>query len=254
MDLGAQLPNAPAWLFLPAVHTLANCNKRSTVSIPSCHACLWEHERKGTTPYWKAEWALALGTRCPEHLVLLSEYCPHCLLGMWRVVAHPRDGSIVVRCAACFQSAAFRSATIAPPGVSPRTQLVASMGQVLVAACRGVKPDPIWLGPVDPLTFLSVICDLLWILLDGNLDSGFPLIQQCAPASELEMHAIGRALWRRPLRLLPVRHRDIVAAALAVALLGSRVTERCDLGAWLPNASRGTRFLSFLSGLSSSHA
>ena len=32
----------------------------------------------------------------------------------------------------------------------------------------------------------------------------------------------------------PCAIRDIVAAALAVALLGSRVTERCDLGAWLP--------------------
>ena len=234
MDLCSQLPNAPTWLFLPAVHNVPNCNKRSTISIPFCHACLWEHERKGTTPYWKTEWALALVTRCPEHLVLLSEYCRHCLLGLLTVVAHPRDGSIVARCTVCFRTVSFRSAVAAPPGASPRQQLVASMGQSLVSACRGLSPDPVWLGPIDPSTFPSVITDLLWIFMDGNLDFGSPLIEQYAPASEMEMQGISRSVCRRPLSLLSVRHREIVAAALAVALLGSRLTERFDLGTRLP--------------------
>lgn len=150
------------------------------------------------------------------------------------VVAHPKDGGVVTRCAACFQATAFQRHVDVAPGVSARTQLVSDLGKVLVSACKGFDPDPMWLGPVDSSTFLSVICDLLWIFLEGNLDCGFPLIGLCAPASETEMAALGRNIWSRPLYLLSTRHREIVVAAIAVALLGSEVCRRYDLRDRLP--------------------
>lgn len=70
-----------------------------------------------------------------------------------------------------------------------------------------------WLGPIDPAMFLSVVDDLIWFLMDGNLDGGYPLIGRCAPATDYEMSAIRRTLWQRPLNLLSVRQREIVAAA-----------------------------------------
>ena len=82
INLRVQLPNAPTSLFLPVVHNVRNGYKRSAIAIPSCHACLGDRERMGTTPYWKVEWALALVSRCPKHLARLSEYCRYCLLGM----------------------------------------------------------------------------------------------------------------------------------------------------------------------------
>ena len=153
----------------------------------------------------------------------------------WRfVAAHPKDGRVVTRCAACFQTTAFHLDVAIAPGVSARTQLVSDLGKASVSACEGFDPDPMWLGPVDSSTFLSVICDLLWIFLEGNPDCGFPLIVLCAPASEVEMATLVRNIWRRPLYLVSTRHREIVAAAIAVALLGSEVCQRYDLRDRLP--------------------
>jgi hypothetical protein len=226
IDLCAQLPNAPAWWFLPIIHNVPNRSKRSTIPIPSCHACLVDHERNATGPYWKVDWVLALVTICPKHLDFLTQYCHHCLLGLLTVVAHPQHGGLVVRCTSCFKAAALHP--IAAPTASPRTQLVASLGQTLVCACRDIDPDPMWLGPIDPAKFLSVIDDLIWFFMDGNLDGGYPLIGRCALATDSEMSGIRRTVWQRPLNLLSVRQREIVAAAVAVALLGSRITERFD--------------------------
>jgi len=180
IDLCAQLRNAAAWVFLPVVHNVPNGYKRSTIAIPSCHACLGDHERKATSPYWRVDWVLALVTLCPEHLDFLSKYCHHCLLGLLSVVAHPQHGRLVVRCTSCFHAAAFHP--VADPTIaSARMQLVASLGQTLVCACRAIDPDPMWLGPIDPAMFLSVVDDLIWFFMDGNLDGGYPLIGRCAP-------------------------------------------------------------------------
>jgi hypothetical protein len=84
-----------------------------------------------------------------------------------------------------------------------------------------------WLGPIDPAMYLSVVDDLIWFFMDGNLDGGYPLIDS-------EMSAIMRTLWQRPLNLLSVRQREIVVAAVAIALLGSRITERFDPHSRLP--------------------
>jgi hypothetical protein len=91
-----------------------------------------------------------------------------------------------------------------------------------------------WLGPIDPAIFLSVVDDLIWFFMDGNLDGGYPLIGRCAPATDSEMSAIRRTVWQRPLNLLSVRQREIVAAAVAIALLGSRMTDRFDPHSRLP--------------------
>ena len=136
IDLCAQLPNAPAWWFLPVVHNVPNSCKRSTIPIPSCHACLVDHEKKATSPYWRVDWVLAMVTLCPEHLEFLSQYCHHCFLGLLTVVAHPQHGGLVVRCTLCFKAAALHP--VAAPKASPRTQLVASLGQTLVCACRAI--------------------------------------------------------------------------------------------------------------------
>jgi hypothetical protein len=85
-----------------------------------------------------------------------------------------------------------------------------------------------WLGAIDAAMFLSVVDDLIWFFMDGNLDGGYPLIDRCAPARGSEMSA-RRMLWQRPLNLLSVHQREIVAAAVAIALLGSRITERFGL-------------------------
>ena len=55
INLRVQLPNAPTSLFLPVIHNVQNGYKRSAIAIPSCHACLGDRERMGTTPYWKVE-------------------------------------------------------------------------------------------------------------------------------------------------------------------------------------------------------
>ena len=84
IDLCALMPNAPAWLLLPVVHNVPNGYKRSTIAIPSCHACLGDHERKATIPYWRVDWVLALVTLCPD------------------IVIFPPNTVITV-CSACYQ-------------------------------------------------------------------------------------------------------------------------------------------------------
>jgi hypothetical protein len=108
------------------------------------------------------------------------------------------------------------------------------MGQALASTCQGLDPDPMWLGPVEAALFLSVVNDLIWFFMDGNLDGGYPLVGQHAPATDSEMSAIRRTRWQRPLNLLTVRQREMVAAAVAIALLGTRITERFELDTRFP--------------------
>jgi hypothetical protein len=96
------------------------------------------------------------------------------------------------------------------------------MAQALVSACRGFDPDPMWIGPVPAETFLAVVADLIWILMDANLDCG-------APATELEISTIRRRIWRKPFHFLPLRHRELIVAAVGVALLGARVIPAFDI-------------------------
>jgi len=227
IDLCAQLPNAPVWLFLPDVHEVPNDDKRSPVSIPSCPACFVEHERNGSPPYWKAVWALALIPICPKHLLFLSPFCSHCLRRTLSVVAHPKHNGLVVRCTACFRAPAYHHLND-PEGPTPRTQLVASMAQALVSACQGLDPDPTWLGPVNAATFLSVIDDLVWIFMDGDLHEGFPLIAAHAPSTHFQMVEMGRRAWRLPPDFLSAWHREILVAAIALTLLGRRMIDRFD--------------------------
>jgi TniQ len=234
LDLCAQFPHAPAPWFLPLVHHLPNRYRHFVVSIPSCHMCFMDHERMGTSPYWKADWALALVTLCPQHVDDLAQYCRHCFIGLLSLVADSRHGGLVVRCTSCFQAAAFYPISPARVGY-PRQFLVASLSLSLVRACRGIEPDPMWLGPIDPAMFISVVDDLIWFLMDGNLDGGYPLISRSAPAPIFEMSAIRRCLWQRPLNRLSVPQREIIAAAVAVALLGNRIYEHSDCCSFLPS-------------------
>ncbi len=230
-DLCAQLPCAPPWLLLPVVHKPPIDHTCSKIPIPSCYLCFWEYERDGTTPYWKTEWTLALVTRCSKHLVCLSEYCCHCLRGQLSMVAHPKQSGLVVRCTFCYKASASHAR---PDGAASRMRLIASIGQSLILACRGLDPDPMWLGPVDAATFLSVVDDLIWILVDGDLDNGLPLIDQYAPVTNAEAARLGRTPRYLPVSYLAARHREIIIAAVAVALLGSRLTEQFDLETRLP--------------------
>ena len=141
-----QLPNAPPSSFLPVVHQEPNSFERSRISIPSCHVCLWEYENKGTSPYWKMEWTLALVLRCPKHLVLLSECCDHCFLGGLALVAHPKHGGLVARCTVCFRAVTSNSSSD-PAVMRYRTPLVASLGQALASSYHGLDPDPIVARP-----------------------------------------------------------------------------------------------------------
>ena len=233
IDLRVQLPNASPSSFLPVVRQEANSSERSRISIPSCHVCFWECENKGTSPYWKMEWTLALVSRCSKHLVLLSECCHHCFLGGLALVAHPKHRGLVARCTVCFRAVTSNSRS--DPAITRyRTPLVASLGQALVSAYHGLAPDPMWLGPLNATTFLSVVDDLIWMFLDGNLRHGFPLIDDCAPAARCEM-PVRRARRRHlPLNLFFVRERELVVAAIAVALLGSRITKWFDIRTPLP--------------------
>lgn len=84
------------------------------------------------------------------------------------------------------------------------------------SAYHGLDPDPMWLGPLNAAAFLSVVDDLIWMFLDGNLRHGFPLIDDCAPAARCEM-PVSRARRRHlPLNLFFVRERELVVAAIAV--------------------------------------
>ena len=115
-----------------------------------------------------------------------------------------------------------------------RTPLVARLGQALASAYHGLDPDPMWLGPLNATTFLSVVDDLIWMFLDGNLRHGFPLIDDCAPAARCEMPVRRAGRRHLPLNLFFVRERELVVAAIAVALLGSRITKWFDIRTPLP--------------------
>ena len=223
----AQFPQAPPWAFLPDVYQESDSKRyaRSGMLVPSCPACFLDQAKNGVPLHWKAEWSLALAPLCPKHLTFLSGRCHHCSAGSLAAIAHPQNGSIVVRCTHCFRDGAFHSDSM---WITPRTQLVANFEEALISACKGIPPDPMWIGRVQPAAFLSLVDDLMWIFLDIELDYGGPLIKFIAPAGEVEMLA-GRGLWKYPFSYLPPTHRETVLAAIAVALLGKRVIQHFDI-------------------------
>lgn len=234
-DLHVAMPlAATSDLLLNSLHLDERPSRRSMLT-PSCSACLQAYERHGVSPpYWKAEWALALLPRCPIHLSLLSSHCTHCFKGSLAILPDPTGKSTIVRCAQCSQAVHAPSVAIELRHRRSRARLVASMELALLSAYRGADPDPRWVGSVDAETFLTVVQDLLWILLDGNFHAGYPLIGNIAPARDSEVDALDRRLWYRPLGQLSPRHRDIVVASLAVALLGQRARTSEPLCDWLP--------------------
>lgn len=125
-------------------------------------------------------------------------------------VAHPQHGGLVARCTVCFRAVTSNSNSSSDPAITRhRTPLVARLGQALASAYHGLDPDPMWLGPLNATTFLSVVDDLIWTFLDGNLRHGFPLIDDCAPAARCEM-PVRRARRRHlPLNLFFVRKREL---------------------------------------------
>ena len=227
MDLCSQMPNASVFSFLPSAMRVQNNFRHSTISIPSCHRCLYEQERDEQPPFWTADWILALLPRCPKHLSLLSEHCPRCSLGLLSVRAHPGHGRLVVRCAACFSGLYLPSQD--QTVTSPYINLVAAFGKTLIATCRGSDPDIMWLGPVGANTFLMVVDDLIRMLLNNNSNDGYALLNCFALAVDPTLATLPRVLWRRPIYQLSVRHRELVAAFIAFSLLGSQVTRRFEL-------------------------
>ena len=113
---------------------------------------------------------------------------------------------------------------------------------------RQVPPDPLLLTlwiPCKRIAYRKRLAQKVAVVGYRNSHSAdpapfsfeidqYPLIDRCAPAADYEMSAIRRTLWQRPLNLLSVRQREIVAAAVAIALLGSRITERFDPHSRLP--------------------
>jgi hypothetical protein len=96
------------------------------------------------------------------------------------------------------------------------------MQQALVSACEGVDPDPMWIGPLLADTFLEVIADLIWILMDANLGCG-------GPATRLEILTVQPRIWRQPFHLLPPWHRELLLAAVGLALLGAKAISKFDI-------------------------
>jgi len=222
--------------FLPSAMRVQNNFRHSTISIPSCHRCLYEQERDEQPPFWKADWVLALLPRCPKHLSLLSEHCPRCSLGLLSVRAHPGHGRLVVRCAACFSGLYLPSQD--QTVTSPYINLVAAFGKTLIATCRGSDPDIMWLGPVGANTFSNGSRRSNSDATEHNSNDGYALLNCFALAVGPTLATLPRVLWRRPIYQLSVRHRELVAAFIASVFSAAKSLGGLNLSACLcPSAS-----------------
>ena len=127
-----------------------------------CPECFHEQVAARQRLQLKAEWAVALVTRCFRHQLPLYRYCPWC--GRDQPVHF--QGNATVHCLYCATDLTIRRQLRTP---YPPEPWIAALERAAIVALSGKPPDPVWGADWTASRFRSFLADLVWMLTTKEL-------------------------------------------------------------------------------------
>ncbi len=176
-----------------------------------CPECFAEQIARGGVLHLKAEWALALVTRCLRHRLPLYRDCPWC--GRDQPVTF--DGPAAVRCLGCGHALTVRRWSWRPEKPEPA---IAEFLDSAVRILAGQAPHAVWTGR----SLRAVLPDLIWMLTTAELVDparGHAVVDPLAPEHLVTEQAYG-ADFDLPFPARSWQHREAVVAAIVRILAG----------------------------------
>ena len=177
-----------------------------------CPECFYEQVMARQILHLKAEWAVALVTRCFKHHLPLQYCCPCC--GGDQPVHF--SGETTVQCLDCEADLTIRRFARTPVSAEPS---ITSFERVIADAFRGKVPDPLWGGASTARSFHDLLLDLVWMLTTPELihrSSYCALVDRLVPLPE---HPYGED-FQTPFHARSRRQREAVVCAVIHVILG----------------------------------
>jgi hypothetical protein len=207
-----------------------------------CPECFREQVTARQILHLKAEWAVALVTRCFRHQLPLYRYCPWC--GQDQPVHF--EGNAGVQCLYCRSDLTIRRWTHSPPPPEP---WITAFERVAVEALAGNAPDPGWGGDLTAGCFRGLLADLLWMLTTNELSNpsyDCALVDRIVSDRFLPKHPYGQD-FETPFYARSWTEREAVVCAMVQVLLGpeaERYVGRC--ARWRKDARQFRPFVEIL--------
>ena len=125
-----------------------------------CPQCFGEQRRNRVPPFLKAEWGLAVVTRCMEHETPLEQSCPEC--GINEPVAFHLPTT--VRCRNCWHDLAQTPRRDVPR----RESGLVALQRLMVGSLAGQPPAGAWMAGLSAGQFRRLVADLIWLFTTGD--------------------------------------------------------------------------------------
>jgi hypothetical protein len=181
-----------------------------------CPECFYEQIARRRILHLKAEWAVALVTRCFEHQLPLYCFCPWC--GQDEPVHFPDNRA--VQCLYCEHDLTIRRWIRTPASPEP---LIVAFERAVVEVLAGRPPDPVWAGECTARAFRDLLSDLLWMFTTVDLVDpryGAALVDRIASGRFVPKYPYGED-FERPFEARSWKQREAVASAMIQVLRGS---------------------------------
>lgn len=191
-----------------------------------CPECFSEQIAAGQTLHLKAEWAVALVTRCFVHQLPLYRYCPWC--GKDQPVHFQANA---IECLYCEDQLTIRRWTPNPASPEP---LIAAFDRTVVETLAGRAPDPMWAGEFTAPSFCRLLRDLLWMLTTPELIDpryGLSLVDRVVADRFRPKFHYGDN-FEAPFHERSWTEREAVVCAIIQILLGSAADRALGVGGY----------------------
>lgn len=209
LDLQQQFPAIGREWFL---HDPA---RRERIVSGFCPECFHEQAAARQILHLKAEWAVALVTRCFRHQLPLCRYCPWC--GQDEPVHF--QGNAAIQCLYCQADLTVRRWTRTPPSREP---WITAFERTTVEALAGRAPDPVWAGELPARSFRGLLVDLIWMLTTNEMihpSYDCALVDRIVCNRFLPKHPYGEN-FEAPFYARSWTQREAVVCAIIQVLLG----------------------------------
>ena len=239
LDLQQQFPAIGREWFLH------NPTRTEQILSGFCPECFREQVTARKILHLKAEWAVALVTRCFRHQLPLYRYCPWC--GQDQPVHFQNNAA--VQCLYCEADLTVRRRLRTP---HPPEPWIVALERAVVDALSGKAPDPVWGGDFTARSFRGLLVDLVWMLTTRELiDPSYDcvLVDRVVSDQFLPKYPYGEDR-AAPFCGRSWTQREAVACALTQVLLGpeaDRYIGRC--GTWRKNYLPFRPFVEILSSV-----
>lgn len=187
------------------------------IAAAFCPECFAEQIAGRRALHLRAEWTLALVTRCFRHQLPLYRYCRWC----------GRDqpahflGDAAVQCLSCEHSLTMRRWA---PMADSAERGIADFERAVVEVLSGAVPNPAWAGVLTARSFRALLQDLVWMLTTSELvppSDDWALVDHLVSGRFVPKRPYGEE-FAVPFQARSCSQREAVVCAIIQVLLGPR--------------------------------